>query len=78
MGNFSAALEDVREALELAPNYTEAYICQGDVFLAMDQYDAAEKSYSTCLQIDPSICRSKSFKTRIGRLQEKQTAANKP
>lgn len=23
MGNFSAALEDVREALELAPNYTE-------------------------------------------------------
>jgi len=40
----------------------QAYMCEGDVFMAMEEYDAAEKSYSTCLQIDPSIRRSKSFK----------------
>ncbi|KAL5749262.1 hypothetical protein ACOSP7_023865 [Xanthoceras sorbifolium] len=78
MGDYSGALEDVREALKLAPNYTEAYICQGDIFLAMDQYDASEKSYATCLEIDPSIRRSKSFKSRIVKLQEKLTAANMP
>lgn len=40
----------------------QAYMCEGDVFMAMEEYDAAEKSYLTCLQIDPSIRRSKSFK----------------
>lgn len=40
----------------------QAYICQGDAFLAMDQFDDAGKSYSTCLELDPSIRRSKSFR----------------
>ncbi|XWS60785.1 hypothetical protein CRYUN_Cryun07bG0067000 [Craigia yunnanensis] len=62
MHNYSGALEDATQSLKLAPNYAEAYMLQGDAFLAMNQYDAAQKSYSTCLQIDPSIRRSKSFK----------------
>ncbi|KAJ6373725.1 hypothetical protein OIU78_029416, partial [Salix suchowensis] len=62
MRNYSGALEDAREALRLAPRYLDAYMCEGDVFMAMEEYDAAEKSYLTCLQIDPSIRRSKSFK----------------
>ena len=40
----------------------QAYICQGDAFMAMDQFVSAEKSYLTSLQKDPSIRRSKSFK----------------
>ncbi|KAJ6411147.1 hypothetical protein OIU84_007829 [Salix udensis] len=63
MRNYSGALEDAREALRLAPRYLDAYMCEGDVFMAMEEYDAAEKAYLTCLQIDPSIRRSKSFKT---------------
>lgn len=43
----------------------QAYICQGDAFLAMDNFDSAEISYSTALQIDPSLRRSKSFKVLI-------------
>lgn len=78
MRNYSGALEDAREALRLAPRYLEAYMCEGDVFMAMEEYDAAEKSYSTCLQIDPSIRRSKSFKTRVEKLNEKLSAANMP
>ncbi|GMY24646.1 small glutamine-rich tetratricopeptide repeat-containing protein 2 isoform X2 [Fagus crenata] len=78
LGNYSGALEDAREALKFAPHYTEAYICLGDAFLSMDQFDSAENSYLTCLEIDPLIRRSKSFKARIAKLQEKLAAANMP
>ncbi|KAL0535728.1 hypothetical protein IC582_030069 [Cucumis melo] len=74
LGNHSGALEDANEALRVAPQYLEAYICQGDVFLAMDKFDSAEISYSTALEIDPSIRRSKSFKARVAKLQEKLSA----
>lgn len=71
IGNVSDALEDVKDALTLAPNYTEAYIVQGDAFMAIEQFDGAEGSYSKALELDPSIRRSKSFKVRIAKLQEK-------
>ncbi|KAL9682807.1 hypothetical protein QQ045_014616 [Rhodiola kirilowii] len=70
-GNYLGALEDAKEALRLAPLYVEAYICQGDALLAMDQFDAADKSYTTALEVDPTIRRSKSFKARVSKLQEK-------
>ncbi|KAM7265226.1 hypothetical protein ACFE04_002909 [Oxalis oulophora] len=76
MGNYSGALADAREASSIAPEDPEAYMCEGDAFMSMDQYDAAEKSYSTCLEIDPSLRRSKSFKLRIAKLNEKLAAAN--
>ncbi|XP_042501217.1 uncharacterized protein LOC122079053 isoform X2 [Macadamia integrifolia] len=62
VGNTSGALEDAEAASTLAPQYPKAYICQADAFLAKDEFEAAEKSYSIALQIDPSIRRSKSFK----------------
>ncbi|XP_058732377.1 uncharacterized protein LOC131603921 [Vicia villosa] len=71
LGNYSAALQDANEALLLAPNYSEAYICQGDAFLAFNNFDLAEQSYLAALDIDPSIRRSKSFKARITKLREK-------
>ncbi|WOH03281.1 hypothetical protein DCAR_0622743 [Daucus carota subsp. sativus] len=71
IGNVSDAIEDVKEALTLAPKYPEAYLIQGDAFLAIEQFDGAEESYSKALELDPSIRRSKSFKDRIAKLQEK-------
>ncbi|KAI5382411.1 uncharacterized protein LOC127107984 [Lathyrus oleraceus] len=71
LGNYSAALQDANEALLLAPNYSEAYICQGDAFLAFNNFDLAQQSYLSALHIDPSIRRSKSFRARITKLQEK-------
>ncbi|XP_021724812.1 uncharacterized protein LOC110692132 [Chenopodium quinoa] len=73
-GNFSGALEDVREALVYAPLYAEAYICQGDIFLAMDQLEDAEGSYAIALNSDPSLRRSKAFKARFQMLLEKMTS----
>lgn len=43
----------------------QAYIYQGDAFLAMDEFGAAENAYSYALSIDPSIRRSKSFKVQF-------------
>ncbi|ESQ48157.1 hypothetical protein EUTSA_v10021436mg [Eutrema salsugineum] len=71
MLDYSCALEDISQALALAPNYSEPYICQGDVYVAKGQYDLAENSYLKCLEIDPSLRRSKSFKARITNLQKK-------
>ncbi|KAM1679685.1 hypothetical protein EV1_039154 [Malus domestica] len=76
-GNCSGALEDAAQALALHPLYPEAYICQGDAFLAMNKFNSAQRSYSTALQMDPSLRRSKSFKARIANL-EKLTAVNLP
>ncbi|XP_056166797.1 uncharacterized protein LOC115676273 [Syzygium oleosum] len=76
MGNYSGSLEDAKKASTLAPQYTEAYLCQGDALMAMEQFDEAEKFYSTTLRIDPSIRRSRSFKDRVERLQQKLAAAD--
>ncbi|XP_010552156.1 PREDICTED: uncharacterized protein LOC104822590 isoform X2 [Tarenaya hassleriana] len=71
MLDYSGALEDTKKALDLAPNYLEAYICQGDVFVATGQYDLAEKLYLACLEMDPSLRRSKSFKARTENVGKK-------
>ncbi|KAL4346293.1 hypothetical protein GQ457_17G015870 [Hibiscus cannabinus] len=78
MHNYSGALEDASQILKLAPNFAEAYILQGDAFLAMNQYDAAQECYATCLRIDPSIRRSKSFKNRIAKLEQQLAMINTP
>eukprot|EP00262_Sarcandra_glabra_P015105 TRINITY_DN4587_c0_g1_i1.p1 TRINITY_DN4587_c0_g1~~TRINITY_DN4587_c0_g1_i1.p1 ORF type:complete len:251 (+),score=41.89 TRINITY_DN4587_c0_g1_i1:111-863(+) len=71
LGNNSAALEDAKEASKICPRFPQAYIAQGDAFLAMEEWDAAEEAYSSALLIDPSIRRSKSFKARVVKLQER-------
>ncbi|KAL3724927.1 hypothetical protein ACJRO7_030006 [Eucalyptus globulus] len=76
MCNYSGALEDAKEASTLSPQYIEAYLCQGDALMEMEQFDEAEKSYSMSLQIDPSIRRSRSFKDRVERFQQKLGAAD--
>lgn len=48
--------------------FTQAYICQGDAFLAMDEFGEAENAYSHALSVDPSIRRSKSFKVQFNLL----------
>ncbi|XP_010935496.1 uncharacterized protein [Elaeis guineensis] len=63
-------------AAEAEALLSQAYVCQGDVFLARGEWDAAEKAYSTALQLDPSIRRSKSFKARVAKLQENLIALN--
>ncbi|XP_019200104.1 PREDICTED: uncharacterized protein LOC109193706 isoform X1 [Ipomoea nil] len=71
----AGALQDAKEALNIAPTYSDAYLCQGDALMALDQIEAAENSYSVALDLDPSIRRSKSFKVRIAKLKEKLTPA---
>ncbi|KAD6453916.1 hypothetical protein R6Q59_015678 [Mikania micrantha] len=76
MNKTTDALEDAVEAATLAPRYPKAYICKGDALMAMEQYEAAGDSYSIALELDPSIRRSKSFKARVAKLQEKLASSN--
>ncbi|KAF5203240.1 tetratricopeptide repeat (TPR)-containing protein [Thalictrum thalictroides] len=76
IGKNMGALEDAKEALALAPYHPQAYLCQGNAFLALEEFVAAENSYSIALQNDPSIRRSKSFKAWVTKLQDKLTAAD--
>ncbi|XP_011086960.1 probable UDP-N-acetylglucosamine--peptide N-acetylglucosaminyltransferase SEC [Sesamum indicum] len=76
MGDINGALKDAKEAMTLAPQYPEAYICKGDVLMAMDHCDVAEECYLIALDLDPSIRRSKSFKAKMAKLQEKLAPAN--
>ncbi|KAF6160776.1 hypothetical protein GIB67_035977 [Kingdonia uniflora] len=78
MGNNLGALEDSNEALTVAPQYPQGFICQGDAFFALGEFAEAEKSYLSALEIDSSIRRSKSFKSRVKKLNEKLSAANMP
>ncbi|CAH9147130.1 unnamed protein product [Cuscuta epithymum] len=71
MGDSAEALLDANEALSIAPSYSDAYICQGDAFMAMDKINAARNSYSVALDLDPSIRHSKSYMIRIAKLKEK-------
>ncbi|XP_010935494.1 small glutamine-rich tetratricopeptide repeat-containing protein 2 isoform X1 [Elaeis guineensis] len=76
IGDNAGAFDDANEASRIDSKYPQAYVCQGDVFLARGEWDAAEKAYSTALQLDPSIRRSKSFKARVAKLQENLIALN--
>ncbi|CAH1423998.1 unnamed protein product [Lactuca virosa] len=67
------ALADAIETSTLAPKYHEGYMCKGDALMAMEQFEEAGDSYSTALELDPSIRTSKPFKARIAKLQEKLT-----
>ncbi|KAF7831810.1 tetratricopeptide repeat protein 1-like [Senna tora] len=55
----------IRHLFRDCPIAQQAYICQGDAFLELKQYDSAEKSYLASVDIDPSIRRSKSFKVAL-------------
>lgn len=67
MGDMVGALEDAKEAALLSPRFPQAYICEGDVYMAMGNYGAAKEAYSTALKCDPTIRRSKTFKARIAK-----------
>ncbi|ONK79782.1 uncharacterized protein A4U43_C01F10020 [Asparagus officinalis] len=54
-GDNERALEDAEEACRIAPVFPQGYICQGDAFMAMEEWAAAEEAYSNALLIDPSI-----------------------
>ncbi|CAL5029352.1 unnamed protein product [Urochloa decumbens] len=78
IGDISGALEDADEAIRIAPRFPQAHLLRGDALIAMGEYCAAEDAYADALDLDPSIRRSKSFKARVERLQQKLVSATNP
>lgn len=56
---------ELQRTFNILASNLQAYVCEGDVFMAMDKFDAAEESYSIALDLEPSIRRAKSFKVPL-------------
>ena len=52
-GNYPAALADFQQALQINPNFTEAYICQSIIHYYQGDYQGAITDCNQVLQINP-------------------------
>ena len=55
LGQPEAALSRLLRACKLAPNVPEAIYNVGDIYLALEQFDAAENAASVAIKISPSM-----------------------
>ena len=53
-GKFSIALDELKQALTLDPNYADAHTVLALVYTELNQNDLAEQSFQRALQLDPT------------------------
>ncbi|MBN1881851.1 MAG: tetratricopeptide repeat protein [Deltaproteobacteria bacterium] len=56
-GNYSEAADEFRTAIEIDPNYSDAYYNLGKVYSHLEDYSSAEEYYITAIEIDPDDAR---------------------
>jgi tetratricopeptide (TPR) repeat protein len=56
-GNYSEAADEFRRAIEIDPNYSDAYYNLGKVYSHLEDYSSAEEYYITAIEIDPDDAR---------------------
>jgi type IV pilus assembly protein PilF len=52
-GNPNTALDEVKQALAVDPNYADAYTMRGLIYMQMQQGPLAEQSFKQALQLEP-------------------------
>lgn len=67
LGQLDSALSDLNLALKLKPNWSEAYLLQGQVYVLKGQYDTALISYGAANRADT---RNPNVYVEIGKLRE--------
>ncbi len=53
-GELAEALAKIQEILDLAPNYSEAYVYQGLIYEMMEEPDLAMEAYGKAIDLDPN------------------------
>ena len=53
-GFYSKAIEEFQKAIEVGPDFIEAYQCLGDTFFRMGQLNKAKEAYERVRQLDPN------------------------
>ena len=66
-GRRNAATASYRKAIDLKPDYIEAYVNLGSVFVKMQRYEDAITEFQRALQIDPDFVPAR---TNLQRVQD--------
>ena len=54
-GEYHKAIAAFTRAIELDPNFTDAYISRGWVYIELEQYEQAVVDYTKAIELDPSL-----------------------
>ena len=54
-GNLEQALIELRQAIEIAPDFTHAHYNLGNAFLLKEEYEDAVQAYREAIRLDPDI-----------------------
>ena len=53
-GNFTQAMFDYNKAIEIDPQFTEAYINRGNIYFQAGKFDLAFSEYNKVIEVDPN------------------------
>ena len=53
-GQYELAVLEFNEAIELDPNYTDAYYSRGEVYLNSEEYDLAIAGFTKAIELNPN------------------------
>ena len=53
MEQYERAIEDFNKAIELKPDYAEAYVNRGNSYLGLEEYERAIEDFDKAIKIDP-------------------------
>ena len=54
LGEYDKAINDLSKAIEINPEYADAYFVRGFVYFNLGQTDAADKDLEKAIELDPS------------------------
>lgn len=75
-GDVDAALEDAMQAANLAPTWHTPLLRQGEAYMSLGDYHAAQAAFAKALLLDPSLRRSRSYQAKVRELDNKLTPVN--
>lgn len=88
-GNPNTALDEVKQALNIDPNYADAYTMRGLIYMQVQQGPLAEQSFKQALQLEPRnpdalhnygwfLCNNQRLPESFERLKQATTVTNYP
>ncbi|BAY31608.1 protein kinase [Nostoc carneum NIES-2107] len=76
--DYQGAITDFNRALQVDPNYFEAWCNRGHAYLQIGQYDAALADYDRALTINPSFAEALQGREKILSMQRRTIPAQSP
>ena len=71
MGDYQSAIADYNRAIEIDPDYSQAYARRGWVFLGLDELAKAEADFDKALKLAPGDAYAQSGRAEVYQRQNK-------